>query len=71
MSAIQANTASRRRFAEDDVTADFSDEGIFRVPLRTWIIERLHERRRKKRWSMRPWSPVSLSRQSLIQIGFT
>jgi hypothetical protein len=45
ISRIRANAASRGWFAENAVAAGFSDEGIFRVPLRTWIIDRLQEHR--------------------------
>jgi hypothetical protein len=45
VSAIRARSAARRHFAESAVEAGFSDEGIFRVPLRAWIIDRLADRR--------------------------
>jgi hypothetical protein len=42
---IRRGSEARRRFADDAVDAGFSDEGIFDVPLRAWIVERLRERR--------------------------
>jgi hypothetical protein len=45
VSAIRRRTESRRLFAADAVAAGFSDDGIFSVPLRPWIIEKLEDRR--------------------------
>lgn len=45
VSAIRRGSEFRRRFANDAIAAGFSDEGVFSVPLRTWIIEKLVDRR--------------------------
>jgi hypothetical protein len=42
---IRPRSEARRRFADDAVAAGFSEEGIFTVPLRGWIVQRLRERR--------------------------
>jgi hypothetical protein len=42
---IRRNSEARRRFADSAVAAGFSDEGIFDVPLRGWLVERLRDRR--------------------------
>jgi hypothetical protein len=45
VSSLRRSVAARQRFADKAVAADFSPDGIYRVPLRTWIIEELRERR--------------------------
>jgi len=40
---IRRRTEARRRIADDAVAAGFSEEGIFNVPLRGWIVERLRQ----------------------------
>jgi hypothetical protein len=40
---IRRRSDARRRFADDAVAAGFSEEGIFAVPLRGWIIDRLRQ----------------------------
>lgn len=40
---IRRRTEARRRFADDAVAMGFSEEGIFNVPLRGWIVERLRQ----------------------------
>lgn len=42
---LRRNAEARRRFTEGAVNAGFEREGIFKGPLRLWIIERLRERR--------------------------
>jgi hypothetical protein len=42
---IQGNTFARRRFAESAVAAGFDPQGIFDVPLRGWIVEKVREHR--------------------------
>jgi hypothetical protein len=42
---VRRNAEARWRFASGALNAGFDREGIFKVPLRLWIIERLRERR--------------------------
>lgn len=42
---IRRRSEARRHFADDAIRAGFSDEDIFSVPLRAWIIDRLREGR--------------------------
>lgn len=43
--SIRRGSEARRRFADEAITAGFSDEGVFSVPLRAYIIRRLREGR--------------------------
>jgi hypothetical protein len=43
--SMRPSIDARRRFAYEAVDAGFDSEGIFRVPLRGWIIERVKARR--------------------------
>ncbi len=45
ISFIESNSHTRRMFADSAVAAGFHDEGIFDVPLRGWIVEKLRDRR--------------------------
>jgi hypothetical protein len=45
ISFIVNNSYARRQFADAAVAAGFHDEGIFDVPLRGWIVEKMRDRR--------------------------
>lgn len=45
LSWIRNSTHARQRFADAALGAGFLGEGVFKVPLRTWIIDKLQDRR--------------------------